>query len=373
MGRRTSLLCFLLLAGCASAPAYYEKARTYEKQGDFTRALSMIERAAARDARNAEYHMLKGYYLSRLGRTEEAAAAYKRSYELKPEPHVAYCLAEILAADGRYIEAEPYAVRVVYHNSGFVPGLKLLCEVELALWKLDHARQCLDALDYLNAEAGALKRELARRRRVKPEARPAAGGLKNYCYFKAGTILTGLPGAGKSVPGEPLLTVLNTEELADILGRMLATAQAFRVPVRYVTSFPASGGNMITSLLVRTAGAREVKDGTDITGRPVWICMENYDTEGDLARRAARIKARGGRPYVFSLGVSRSALRAAAAAPPDIGGVGGSVYLDERRINVEDAVRRVKQFLRGEAASYRRAQLRFYSGDRGDVRIREKR
>lgn len=363
----------LLAAQCGPSPKeFYHNARVMEEQGDFLKALELIEKAIEKDPENAEYIMNRGYYLSRLSRVEEAIQAYKKSYKLDDQPHVAYCLSELLAGIGRYKEAEPYSIVVVSGNTGFVPAVKLLTEIELALWKTENARQCIEALDVMKAGTEYLKKEMDRRNSIiKAGKIEQMRGIRNHLYLKTGTVMTGTGKDAGTGAEEALFTVVTDSIMSDVTGKMIASAEGSGVPIQRVVSFPFFGGNVITDALTKTAGAKFLDLSEDCRKLCVWICMENYSENRELKELISAIKSRGGCPYIFAFASSRPSVRRAEIGP-DIAGIGGVAKIDTQSLSMQTITENIVKFLKSKE-TYTQSQNRFYSGIRSSIRIKEKR
>ena len=367
----TAVLCLAIIQCAPSSREMYIAARNMEEKGDFPGALDSIDKALEHDPDNAEYLMSRGYYLSRIGRIEEAIASYRRSYKADDQPHVGFCLADLLAEAGRYKEAEPYAIVVVSGNTGFVPAVTLLTEIELALWKTENAEQCIQALDSLCVNTGYLKSEMKRRNAVKQADRiEEMRGIKNHVYLKTGTVLTGTSERTGTETEESLFAVADDRGMADVIARMSVLAEEYGEPVKNVISFPAPGGNVLTDILIKTAGAKFVRRTDTFTGLSVWVCMENYSENNKLRELVSAIRKQGGKPLLFSYAVSRSSLRKAVLGP-HIAGIGGMVKIDTS-LHMSVIAEHIMKFIQQGSEAYIREQNTFYSGPRAHISIKKK-
>lgn len=84
----------------------YQEGRRRYQNGDYARAEEFLSRALAEDASNPAWHALLGYVNRRLDMPAAAVDAFRRALELQNEPRYRVALAQALAADGRFDEAE---------------------------------------------------------------------------------------------------------------------------------------------------------------------------------------------------------------------------------------------------------------------------
>jgi tetratricopeptide (TPR) repeat protein len=354
----------------AKAPGYYAKALEYEESKDFIKARIEINKALEMDPDNPEYLLRKGLYLAMVGQVEEAVVWYKKSYKLKHDPAVAYSIAANLAILGKYADAEIYSILMAYKATDFIPNTKLLTEIELELWKLDRAQQCITALDEMEIDAVCFKKELKRRKSAKEKgSHLQMRGIKNHLYLKTGTITTGTSQEKGMEKDESVLTILNKELLADIIGYAVAVCRHFKVPVDIIIPAADKESAYAAEILGKVTGAVVVSDPADtIKGKHVWICVDNFISQKSIKELYASLKAKGKIPYIFSLAFPRSAARQCSTAP-DITGLGGVVKFDAAALNKEAVVKRINTFLKNEADAYVKEQALFYSGHREHIRL----
>ena len=83
----------------------YFHAHLVAEDGEYERALELLDQALSVDAGYAPAWLWRGSWLLKSNRPGEAMAAYRRANELQASPHAAFGRAQSLMADGEFAEA----------------------------------------------------------------------------------------------------------------------------------------------------------------------------------------------------------------------------------------------------------------------------
>lgn len=114
-------------------------------RGDYTVAVDSFRAAIARDGKVGQFHCNLGNSLSRLGRYDEAGAAYDRAESLAPElVEVGFNRALLAERQGDWADAEARYRALVERQPGFAPAVKRLAAL-LAVRDPRQAERLLDA------------------------------------------------------------------------------------------------------------------------------------------------------------------------------------------------------------------------------------
>ena len=83
----------------------YFQAHLFAEDGDYERALELLDQALSVDAGYAPAWLWRGSWLLKSNRPGEAMEAYRRANELQANPHAAFGRAQSFMADGEFAEA----------------------------------------------------------------------------------------------------------------------------------------------------------------------------------------------------------------------------------------------------------------------------
>ena len=168
------------------SPSYrYSLARILYEQQRFGAATSELRSALRADPEFAEAHDLLGQCLEGLGRTEEAATAYRRAIDLfktghAPSPWPLYHLGSLLHDLGQMEGARAALEQAVKVDAGHVPSLRELGGVLLKSGRLDDSAKALETAARLEPDSEVIQYSLMRVYRLMGRTDLAANALRRY-------------------------------------------------------------------------------------------------------------------------------------------------------------------------------------------------